>query len=247
MFFLLFFTEEHPWIALRDVPYFLFLGLLGFGLYQPLWSYGLKLTLASHSALILSLSPVVVTVITFLRKEEWIGKINLMGVALSFCGVLFLVRPVEGNRLSPQILWGDVLTLMAAVCWGLYSYFGKRIVLRYSPLKSGTWSMLFGVLIMFPVCFRDFLHIRRTEISGVVLFTLFYGTVLASLVAYLIWMKGIKEIGAARTSAYQYLTQVFGVFAAWLVFGEPLHWQLFLGMFLIGIGLWLAQRQSPSA
>jgi len=243
MFVVLFLVEKNPWISWRDFPYFLFLGVLGFGAYQPLWSYGLKLSLASHSALILSISPVVVSLITFLRKEEWIRGINLVGILVSFLGVVFLVRPQGGAHFSSSVIWGDLLTLIAAVCWGLYSYFGKKMVLRYSPLKSGTWSILLGLIVMFPVCFRDFFRIEAGNFSLTFIMVLLYGTVLSSLVSYLLWMRGIKEIGAARTSAYQYLTQVVGVIGAWIFFREPLHFQLFLGMLLVSGGLWLSQRR----
>lgn len=243
MFIVLLVVEKNPWIPWRDVPYFFFLGVLGFGAYQPLWSYGLKLSLASHSALILSVSPVVVSLITFLRKEEWVRGVNLIGVFLSFLGVVFLVLPKDEFRWSSSIFLGDSLTLIGAVCWGLYSYFGKKVVLKYSPLKSGTWSMLLGLVTMFPICFRDFSHISGNSFRVTLIMVLLYGTVLSSLVSYLIWMRGLKEIGAARTSSYQYLTQVVGVIGAWVIFHEPLYWQLFLGMFLVSLGLWLSQRR----
>ncbi|MGC8777633.1 MAG: DMT family transporter [Candidatus Caldatribacteriaceae bacterium] len=247
MFVVLLLVEKNPWISWHDLPYFFFLGVLGFGIYQPLWSYGLKLSFASHSALILSVSPVVVALLTFLRKEEWMRGINLFGIFLSFLGVLFLVRPQSGAHFSSRIVLGDLLTLIAAVCWGLYSYFGKRAVLQYSPLKSGTWSILLGLLAMFPICFRDFSRIEGKHFTVAFIMVLLYGTVLSSLVSYLIWMRGIKEIGAARTSAYQYLTQVVGVVGAWVFFREPLRWQLFLGMFLVSLGLWLSQQRHFSS
>lgn len=243
MFVVLFFTEEKPWISWQDFPYFLFLGALGFGLYQPLWSYGLRWSLASHSALILSLSPVVVSLVTFIRKEEWMQGINVLGVLIGFLGVIFLVRPQGGAGFSSRIFWGDFLTLMAAVCWGLYSYFGKRMVLKYSPLKSGTWSILLGLLVMFPICFRDFLKIERESFTPSLVMVLLYGTLLSSLLSYFIWMRGIREIGSARTSAYQYLTQVVGVLGAWIFLQEPLHLSLFWGMFLVSLGLFLSQKK----
>ncbi len=114
---------------------FSFLGLLGFRIYQLLWSYGLKLSLASHSALILSLSPVVVSLVAFLRKEELVGGINLLGVIVGFGGVMFLVsQGGSGDYSSESVLYGDLLTLGAAIR-GLYSYFGKNMVKNILLLK----------------------------------------------------------------------------------------------------------------
>lgn len=244
MFFVLYITEKNPWVEVKDLPYFLFLGLLGFGIYQPLWSYGLKLSLASHSALILSLSPVVVSLVAFLRKEELVGGINLSGVIVGFGGVMFLVsQGGSGDYSSESVLYGDLLTLGAAISWGLYSYFGKNMVKKYSPLKTSTWSILWGLMFMFPICIGETLQIRAEDFSFSLLLSLSYSVVLSSLVAYIIWMQCVREIGATRTVSSQYITQVVGVIAAWMIFGEPLGWQVFLGMAFISLGLWLVNRK----
>ncbi|MGQ9474145.1 MAG: EamA family transporter, partial [Candidatus Caldatribacteriaceae bacterium] len=111
------------------------------------------------------------------------------------------------------------------------------------PLKSGTWSILLGLLVMFPICFPDFLKIEKRIFTLSLVMILFYGTVLSSLLSYFIWMRSIREIGSARTSAYQYLTQIVGVFGAWIFLQEPLHSSLFWGMFLVSLGLFLSQRR----
>ena len=244
MFLVLCLTEKNPWVEVKDLPYFLFLGFLGFGIYQPLWSYGLKLSLASHSALILSLSPIVVSLVALVQKEELVGGINLLGVIIGFGGVAFLVSQGGNGGYSPQsVLYGDLLTLGAAISWGLYSYFGKNMVKKYSPLKTSTWSILWGLVFMFPVCIGETLQVKGEDFNFPLLLSLSYAVVLSSLVAYIIWMQCVKELGAARTISSQYITQVVGVIAAWMIFGEPLGWWVFLGMAFISLGLWLIHKK----
>ena len=246
MFFVLCLTERNPWVEIQDLPYFLFLGLLGFGIYQPLWSYGLKLSLASHSALILSLSPIVVSLVAFWQKEELVEGINLLGAVVGFGGVVFLVSQGGGGDYSPlSVLYGDLLTLGAAISWGLYSYFSKNMVKKYSPLKTSTWSIIWGLVFMFPVCIRETLTVNRESFTLPLFFSLSYAVVLSSLVAHIIWMRCVREIGAARTVSSQYITQVVGVVAAWMVFGEPLGWRVLLGMAFISLGLWLVHKKPP--
>lgn len=243
LFFLVLWVQEKSVkIALRDVPLFLFLGFIGFGLYQPLWSFGLKLSLASHSALLLSLSPVIVATIVFLRKEEGFRGVNLLGVLFGFLGVVLLAYPRDGtSSIGRSMLLGDLATLGAAFLWGLYCYLGKFILSRYSPLKSSTWSMFFGVTTMFPLCFRDVLQVPSRNFSPVLFFVFLYGTFLSSLVAYVFWMQGIQRIGASRTTAFQYLIQIFGVLGARLLFHDPLDLRLFGSMAFVSLGLLLAQ------
>lgn len=232
-------SEGSIGIAWRDVPLFLLLGYVGFGAYQPLWSYGLRLSLASHSALLLSLTPVIVATIVLLRGEEGFRGINFLGVLLGFLGVVLLALPQKRGGLG--ILLGDLLTLGAAFLWGLYCYLGKHLLARYSPLRSSTWSIIFGVLTMFPVCAQDVFRVPLRAFSWSLLFVFLYGTFLSSLVAYVLWMRGIENIGASRTTAFQYLTQIFGVLGAWLIFRDPLTPRLFASMGLVGLGLLLVQ------
>lgn len=232
-------SEGSIGIAWRDVPLFLLLGYIGFGAYQPLWSYGLRLSLASHSALLLSLTPVIVAAIVFLRGEEGFRGIHFLGVLLGFLGVVLLALPQRGE--GSGVLLGDLLTLGAAFFWGLYCYLGKYLLARYSPLRSSTWSIIFGVLTMFPACAQDVFRLPLRAFSWPLLFVFLYGTFLSSLVAYVLWMRGIEHIGASRTTAFQYLTQIFGVLGAWLIFRDPLTPRLFASMGLVGLGLLLVQ------
>ncbi|MGQ9622576.1 MAG: DMT family transporter [Candidatus Caldatribacteriaceae bacterium] len=241
-FLVLWIRERSVKIAFRDVPLFLFLGFIGFGLYQPLWSFGLKLSLASHSALLLSLSPVIVAAIVFLRKEEGFQVVNLLGVLFGFLGVVLLAYPRGGSSVAGHsMLLGDLVTLGAAFLWGLYCYLGKFILSRYSPLKSSTWSMFFGVVTMFPLCFRDVLKAPFENFSLTLFLIFLYGTLLSSLLAYVFWMQGIQKIGASRTTAFQYVTQIFGVIGARLFFHDPLDVLLFGSMAFVSLGLLLAQ------
>ncbi len=233
-------------IERKHLPYFFLLGALGFGIYQPLWSIGLQLGLASHSAVILSLSPVVVTLLTFFRREEGIFWVNVVGIGVGFLGVTFLVRGGEGNPTAASyIMRGNLLTFIAAVCWGMYSYFGRKMVRIYSPLKTSTWSIIFGLVIMFPLALSEMRDLALSQFNSTVIFALFYGTVLSSLLSYIIWMNGVKKLGASRTLSYQYVIQVVGVVAAWLIFAEPLGWRVIVGMCFISLGLWLSQKRKP--
>ena len=84
MIILLWRIEGNPFIKKKDIWYFIFLGALGFGIYQPLWSYGLRLTLASHSAILLSISPIVVVLIAYFKKEENVEWYNFWELVLDF-------------------------------------------------------------------------------------------------------------------------------------------------------------------
>jgi len=247
-FLVLYKSETDPWSRREDFLYFLVLGLFGFGIYQPFWSRGLELSLASHSVLILSLSPIVVTLIAFFRKEELVGWLNLLGVGLGFLGVLFLVQRGEIGLYSKEdVLKGDLFTLIAALCWGFYTYLSKKVLIKYSPLKVSTWSVIFGVLWMLPTSLPSLLEASWGQFGLSVLGSLLYSTIFAVLLAYVFWNNGVRVLGASRTLSYQFLIQVFGIWAAWLFYRESLNFSAVLGVSLIVVGLLFSQRKGTSS
>ncbi|MGI6749541.1 MAG: DMT family transporter [Atribacter sp.] len=243
MIILLWRIEGNPFIKKKDIWYFIFLGALGFGIYQPLWSYGLRLTLASHSAILLSISPIVVVLIAYFKKEENVEWYNFLGIGIGFLGVTFLISQGKPSSFSPHILLGDILTLLAAICWGLYSYFGKHMLRKYSPLKTSCWSIIFGTFIMFPISYFEIIDLDLSDMTLPVYLSMGYAIFLSAILGYIIWMNGIKKIGASRTSAFQYVTQIFGVIGAWLFFKEPFGYRFLIGMVLVTFGVWLTQRK----
>ena len=243
MILILWRIEGNPFIKKKDIWYFIFLGALGFGVYQPLWSYGLRLTLASHSAILLSISPIIVVLIAFFKKEEYIEWYNFFGIGVGFVGVTFLISQGKTSLSSPNILLGDILTLLAAICWGLYSYFGKKMLRTYSPLKTSCWSIICGTFIMFPVSYVEINNLDFSDITLSVYLSMGYAIFLSALLAYIIWMNGIKKIGASRTSAFQYVTQIFGLIGARIFFKEPFGYRFLIGMVLVTFGVWLSQKR----
>ena len=70
---------------------------------------------------------------------------------------------------------------------------------------------------------------------------LFLGLI-ASATCYVMWNKAATLIGVVATSAYIYLSPVVTVVASVVVLGEPLTWQIMLGVALTIGGLVLSER-----
>jgi drug/metabolite transporter (DMT)-like permease len=66
---------------------------------------------------------------------------------VSFLGVAVIVSSGSGIILGSPIV-GDVLTLIAAVCWSVYTAFGAPILRRHSPLRTTAWAMVGGSIVL---------------------------------------------------------------------------------------------------
>ena len=56
----------------------------------------------------------------------------------------------QGLDLGASLV-GDLLTLVAAACWAVYTVFGATVLRRHSPLVTTTWAIVAGTLFLAPL------------------------------------------------------------------------------------------------
>ena len=78
------------------------------------------------------------------------NAVKLIGAFVSFVGVALVIAAGQGLDLGASLV-GDVLTLVAAACWAVYTVFGAGILRRHSPLVTTTWAIVAGTVFMAPL------------------------------------------------------------------------------------------------
>src|SRR5688572_7008082 len=123
-----------PAPARRDLLGLLALGALGNGVYQTLFIEGLSRTRAGEAALVVGASPALMALFARLRGIERVDRRRAIGIALSIFGVGLVVlgRAAAGAGAGGGSLFGDLLVLVGAVCWAIYTV----LVLPYTKRVS---------------------------------------------------------------------------------------------------------------
>ena len=132
-----------------DIIRIALLGIVGFGCYQILWPVALQSIPAGDSALLIAATPVITAVLAMSIGADTPNPVKLAGALVSFSGVALVVAAGEGLDLRSSVV-GDVLTLLAAACWAVYSVFGATVLRRHSPLVTTTWAIVAGTLFIAP-------------------------------------------------------------------------------------------------
>ncbi len=230
-------------LARRDLLPVFGLGLLGHTFYQVIFINGLARTTSSNSSLLMATSPIWVAVFGHLVGIERNNRLVWAGILLSFSGTLLLILgDRQGLSLTGGKLLGDVLILVAAMAWAIYTTGSKPFLARYSPLKLTALGMLAGTvpldLISLPALLRqDWMAISVGAWGG-----LLYSSVFAVAVGYVFWYTSVQRIGNARTAIYSNLTPVVAVIVAWLVVGDRLTPLQLLGALVVLGGILLTRR-----
>ena len=196
------------------------LGLVGHCVYQYLFIGGLAKTSVANGALIVSSSPIVITLLSTLTGKERPGALHWAGTVLSFLGIYLVVG--RGAHVSNASLTGDLMLLGAVVCWALYTIGARSLMVRHSPVGITALSMLVGTMVYVPLVSGHLESVSYAAVSTVTWIKLVYSSFFAICVAYTIWYYAVREIGGSRTSAYSNLLPIVAMVTAYLWLHEPL-------------------------
>src|SRR3954452_2281406 len=162
------------------------LGLIGNTCYQLAFTVGLSKTTATNSALILSTMPTVVALFAGALGLERITPKMWLGIALGTLGVV-LVIATRGVGFDMRTLPGDLLTILAVLCWAGYTVGLRRVPAGFSPLPVTTITTIAGTPGLLLAGLPGMLRLDWRGISHEAWLALGYAAVLSLVVAYLLW------------------------------------------------------------
>jgi drug/metabolite transporter (DMT)-like permease len=203
----------------EDLPAILAAGLVGFTLSQILYSWGLHLTTGSHSGRILTVTPLFVFGMSQALGHVRLGRRDVLGLALGVGGALLIIGwPASGAAGGASVL-GDLLTVGAAITWGVWTILAARILRRR--------SILAGTLLDHPDGDARAGALRSDRSRDPRLGDAVVGVRRHPLhgngrrrPGSLLWYAAVRRLGAARTAIYANMELFFAVLVAALLLGE---------------------------
>jgi drug/metabolite transporter (DMT)-like permease len=218
------------------------LGITGIVGYQVLQNYGLVMTSASDSGVLLNTDPIFIAILSSYFLKEKIGRYKAVGIAVAFAGVSIIVLR-GGISLNSNItsIVGDILALSAAFSWAIYSVHGKKFLEKISPYDVTAYSALFGLLALAPLAVGfEHLVLPLATTTWIILLCLGLG---ASGVAYLLWFVALEETKASDAGIAIFFTPLLAVAVASSILGEQISTLFVIGTVLVLVGVGLATRK----
>lgn len=218
-------------------------GITGVFLYNYFFLKGLQLTDASKASIIVASNPVITALITNIFFNEKLKLKNYLGITLSFLGVVFIISKGDILALFNNSLnHGDILIVFAAFSWSAYTIFGKAVLNKISAIESTTYSIIWGTIFLLPFYINDILH-SDMVINNQVIVSLAVLSIFTTVLGFLWFYDGIKEIGATKASTFIFLVPVFGTIFGIILLGEHLSISMILGGFLTLLGVYLTNKK----
>lgn len=233
--------------ARRDVLTLLALGALGNGIYQIFFAEGIARTRAGEAALVVGASPALMALFGRLAGVERVTKLSITGIAISIGGVGLIVlgRATAGSGAEGGSLFGDLLVLVGATCWAIYTILLVPLTKRIGGFWVLACSMAGGSLVLLAAGAGRISATAWGSVPASAWAAILYGGLGGLVVAYILWYRGVKVLGPTRTALFGNLQPLIALLAAWVSLGErPTTWQWAGAAAIVG-GVLLTRASAP--
>lgn len=227
--------KQELWFALA--------GLCGITLYYLLENIALLYTQTTNVGVIISIAPFFTALFSsILMKEKPGGRFFYLGFALAMIGILLISLP-ENTDVSFHP-FGDILALLAAIIWAIYSLLCRKLAsFQMTTIASTRRTFFYGLMFMAPIIMlQDSSVFPSIAFNDWTLFAnlLFLGLG-ASALCFVTWNRAVSILGSIQTSVYIYLVPVITALTSFIVLQESIGMKKLIGIiFTIG-GLFLSQ------
>jgi drug/metabolite transporter (DMT)-like permease len=212
-----------PWLAGAIVS--------GGGVGPVFLMFGLRQTPAAHASLLLSLEGVLTAVLARLVFREHVGARIALGMGLITSGALALSWPrLDGARIDT----GALFIVAACLAWALDNNLTRKIsggdptlLAAVKGLVAGPVNL--GVALLAGTRLPDAGSVLAAALGGLV----GYG------VSLVLFIRALRDLGAARTGAYFSTAPFLGAVASVVALGEPFTTRVAAAGACMGLGVWL--------
>ena len=235
MFIALIFRKKKVRIPLREFPALIVLALTGVTLLYVFQFTGIKYTTASSSAVLINTNVIFIAILSFLFLREKISLMKGGGITLGFLGVALIVGDTSFLGTSME---GNLMIILSALCWAVYSILGKKLLEKYDTLTITTYVFVLGTLMFIPFMKNGIP--ARISLTGWAV--ILYLALLCSVFAYIAWYDALADAEASKVATFLNLIPLFAMLLSYFILKEKIGMSLLTGAFFIITGIYLTQK-----
>lgn len=202
-----------------------FCGFLAFWICGGMVYFALHYTSATNGILIYTTPPILILAIEAIWRGRTISTREIIGISIAMIGAgIIIANGKLNNLLTLQFNLGDLIFVVAAIAWAVYSVLLKSE--KYSTLKTLpllTLLSICGTVTLAPFAAYEIFFVRAAPTSGSEWLLIMGIVLLSSIGAFLSFQYGIKMLGASIAGIFMYLLAPWGLLFAWFFLGETLE------------------------
>jgi drug/metabolite transporter (DMT)-like permease len=211
------------------------IGMVGFSVAML---YGMKLVSGVAGSIVMSTTPAVTAIASYLFLKDRLGWRKALAIALAVLGVLILNLAGEGEGGRTALL-GIALVFAAVVAEACYTLLGKQAGKTLSAATVAGLSGVLGALMFAPPAIWqassfDFAAPSWGEWGAV----LWWGVGTMGL-GSLLWYRGVSKVSGSVAAGFMGVMPVSALVLSYALLGEPFHWAQLAGFAVVFAGVLL--------
>ena len=235
-------------VEIKDFKLIIICSIFGMGLNMITALNGLYNSTPINSAIITTLAPIFIFLISVIIVKEKITKRKYVGVFIGFCGTLTLILLNEKSVSSAlNINLGNFYLFINSISYALYFVLVKPLTKKYNMITIMKWLFLFSIFINMPFGLIEFTEINWVEISGVSLLKISYVVISTTFLVYLLNLYALKNLKASTVGMFIYLQPVIGILFAIYRGADELTLADISSVLLVFTGVYLVSKKTSKA
>ena len=236
----LFYQSER--VEKRDLLRLFLAALFGVTLNQSLFIHGIARTTPIDAAIIVTLGPILVLLLSSLLLNDRITASKVAGIVIGVAGAISLVTYSGTASFGREHLLGNIMILGNATFYALYLVTVKPLMSKYTSLTVIKWVFLFGTVQMLPIGLKPMLeyNLFAQPLSAIV--DIAFIVVGATFLAYLFTSFALTHIKATTVSIFAYTQPAIAAVFALFLGVDSLGWVKVVSMLLVCLGVYIASR-----
>jgi drug/metabolite transporter (DMT)-like permease len=223
--------EDHWRLALT--------GVVGFTLAFALGNWGLAHSTASNAALLITVEPASLILLSPLLLGERLSRGEALGAALAILGAaVIVVNGIPGVTQALVPHWqGDLILVLSGLAYAAYSLIARPVLLRHPALVVTASSILWGAAGMLPLAALEWAAgAGPMWTTRAVTGTLYLAVVMTAL-GYAVWNWCLERVETPRVAIFLNIQPLGGALLGVWWLGERLTPFTVAGGLLILAGL----------
>jgi drug/metabolite transporter (DMT)-like permease len=235
-------ASQTPFPTGKTLVGLILLGVIGYVGQSLAYFLAISMAPASLVALLLYLSPVLVTLGSFLFLHERMTPLKLGALALALAGAVLIVSAGgagAGDKEVPGLATGILLGVMAAVVGAVYTLVGSQVLRKVPTIPAttmiisstaATYTVIASINgFQFPAHWQGYAAIAALA-------------TISTVFAIGLFLAGLQRVGPTNASTLAVLEPVATVMLAVLVLGETPHPGQIIGGLMIAAAAVLVSR-----
>lgn len=200
------------------------------------------------TSIISAFNPVVVFLLSIVFSLQKATIRGFVGVAVGFCGMLFIFKDGLGDILNPNYKTGIIFLSIAILSWAGGTIFTKKIGQSKNSIALNIfYQFLIAAIVQFilALIFYDKSNIENWSSRSLI--AVCYLAVFGSVIALFAYQYALKKVSPIQVSILTYINTIIAVFLGWLIKDEVIKNNFVIATLLIIAGVFIINYKKKAS